>query len=170
MWPLIPPGTLDEHLKVVGVTALVTVLVVMIHYEGLRRLAMHYMRPGHSVRGHRHRTGFIGLIFALLALHAVEVVLYGLAFFWLEHQPDMGFIHGEHGLATVFDALYFSATIYTTLGLGDLSPVGAIRLIAGMESLTGLLLITWSASFTYLEMSRTWGAPEHRARDDDPPA
>ena len=47
-----------------------------------------------------------------------------------------------------------------TLGLGDLSPVGTVRLLAGTESLTGLLLITWSASFTYLEMSRMW------ARDD----
>lgn len=164
MWPLIPPDSLDEHLKVVAVTALVTVLVVMLHYEGLRRLSIHYMRAGRQMHGHRHRTGFIGLIFALLALHVLEIALYGLAFFWLEQQPDMGFIHGAHGIATVFDAVYFSATMYTTLGLGDLSPVGAVRLIAGMESLTGLLLITWSASFTYLEMSRTWAAP---VRDDD---
>jgi hypothetical protein len=28
--------------------------------------------------------------------------------------------------------------------------------MAGMESVTGLLLITWSASFTYLEMVRYW--------------
>ena len=68
----------------------------------------------------------------------------------------MGFIHGEHGITSLFDAVYFSATAYTTLGLGDLSPVGAIRMLAGMESVTGLLLITWSASFTYLEMSRLW--------------
>ena len=47
-----------------------------------------------------------------------------------------------------------------TLGLGDLSPVGTVRLLAGMESLTGLLLITWSASFTYLEMSRVWACDD----------
>lgn len=164
MWPLLPENALDEVIKVALVAALVTMVVVLLHYEVLQWLARFYGprtsgRP--LVRGRRRqRTGFVGLIFALLALHVVEIWCYGVAFYWLEHQPDMGYIHGEHGLKTAFDAVYFSATIYTTLGLGDLSPVGTVRLLAGMESLTGLLLITWSASFTYLEMSRVW------ARDD----
>jgi len=29
-------------------------------------------------------------------------------------------------------------------------------MVSGMEALTGFLMITWSASFTYLEMSRLW--------------
>ena len=29
-------------------------------------------------------------------------------------------------------------------------------LVAGIEALTGLLLIAWSASFTYLTMERIW--------------
>jgi hypothetical protein len=29
---------------------------------------------------------------------------------------------------------------------------------AGIESLTGLVLITWTASFSYLSMERFWGA------------
>jgi uncharacterized membrane protein len=29
-------------------------------------------------------------------------------------------------------------------------------MVAGMEALTGLLMISWTASFTYLEMSRYW--------------
>jgi hypothetical protein len=56
----------------------------------------------------------------------------------------------------VFDAIYFSASVFTTLGFGDLSPVGPIRFVAGTEALTGLVLIGWSASFTYLEMQRYW--------------
>ncbi len=48
--------------------------------------------------------------------------------------------------------------------------MGAIRQIAGMESLTGLLLITWSALFAYLEMSRTWGRLPDAGREIDPPA
>lgn len=161
MMPLIPPGTLDEHVKVVAVTALATAAVVLLHYEGLRWLARHYgPRTHHSRERHRHRRGFIGLIFALLLLHVLEIWCYGIAYYWLEHQPDMGFVHGEHGIRTLFDAIYFSATIYTTLGLGDLSPVGAIRLVSGMEAVTGLLLITWSASFTYLEMHQHWTRPD----------
>ena len=56
----------------------------------------------------------------------------------------------------VLDAVYLSATTYTTLGFGDLAPVGPIRFTAGTMALTGFVLITWSASFTFLEMSRDW--------------
>ena len=128
MWPLLPEGSLDEFVKVAAITAVLTAVVVLVHYEGLK----------------------------LLALHVAEIWCYGIGYYWMEQQPDMGFVHGPHGIGSLFDAIYFSATIYTTLGLGDLSPVGPIRLLTGMESVTGLLLITWSASFTYLEMSRVW--------------
>ena len=113
-------------------------------------------RTHHARERRRHRRDFIGLIFALLLLHVLEIWCYGIAYYWLEHQPDMGFVHGSHAIHTLFDAIYFSASMYTTLGLGDLSPVGAIRLVTGMEAVTGLLLITWSASFTYMEMHQHW--------------
>ena len=56
----------------------------------------------------------------------------------------------------LLDAVYLSTTTYSTLGFGDLVPTGPIRFMVGTESLIGLLLITWSASFTYLEMRRYW--------------
>ncbi len=42
------------------------------------------------------------------------------------------------------------------MGFDAANPSGAIRLLAGTEALTGLVLIAWSASFTYLEMARHW--------------
>ena len=51
-------------------------------------------------------------------------------------------------------------TNYTTVGWGDLSSIGPLRILAGAEALLGFMLITWSASFTYLVMARTWGAEE----------
>jgi len=47
-------------------------------------------------------------------------------------------------------------TSYTTLGIGEVYPTVPLRLIVGMASLNGFLLITWSASFTYLVMQRYW--------------
>jgi uncharacterized membrane protein len=35
-------------------------------------------------------------------------------------------------------------------------PVGAIRILAGVEALTGLVLVAWSASFAFLQMQRHW--------------
>ncbi|KAF1709403.1 Ion transport 2 [Pseudoxanthomonas kalamensis DSM 18571] len=149
---LIPPGQWAEHLLVTGVVSVVTALVVVIHYEGLKKLAQRYS----GKRTRRRRRVMLRIIFALLALHIAEIWCYGLSYWGLLQVADTGFVLGEQGMRTVFDAIYFSATTYTTLGLGDMAPVGAIRLVVGMESLTGFLLVTWSASFTYLEMSRYW--------------
>jgi hypothetical protein len=41
--------------------------------------------------------------------------------------------------------------------MGEIVPVGPIRFLTGMEAVGGLLLITWSASFTFIEMQRYWG-------------
>lgn len=149
---LIPAEQWMEHIVVAVSSLLITALVVIIHYEGLHALARRY-----SVRlPLRDRGVILRIIFALLGLHIIEIWCYGIGFWLLLLAPGTGYVHGEQGMDTLFDAIYLSATTYTTLGIGDLAPVGAIRLLSGLESLTGLLLITWSASFTYLEMSRYW--------------
>jgi hypothetical protein len=56
----------------------------------------------------------------------------------------------------VLDAVYLSATTYSTLGYGDLVPRGPIRFLLGTEAVVGFVMITWSASFAYLEMARYW--------------
>ena len=58
--------------------------------------------------------------------------------------------------AGLADAMYLSAVTYSTVGFGDVAPIGGIRFLAATESLIGLMMVTWSASFTYLEMSRHW--------------
>lgn len=47
------------------------------------------------------------------------------------------------------DCVYHSFVIYTTLGFGDITPIGLLRFLTGIESLTGLILIPWTASFMY---------------------
>ncbi len=149
---LIPREQVGEHLLVAVVAVAITALVVVIHYEGVHWLARRYT----TREPRRDRRRMLKVIFALLGLHIVEIWCYGLAYWALAGMPDTGFVHGQHGTDRVFDAIYFSAATYSTVGFGDLSPVGALRLLAGLEAVTGLLLITWSASFTYLEMSRVW--------------
>ena len=52
--------------------------------------------------------------------------------------------------------MYFSGIVYSTVGFGDLAPVGPVRLMAVLESVTGLVMIAWSASFTFIHMQRDW--------------
>ncbi len=94
-------------------------------------------------------------IFGALALHVLEIWIFGITAAGLLLLPNTGSIVGAHSLG-LLDAVYLSATTYTTLGFGDLTPVGPIRFLSGTIALTGFVLIAGSASFTYMEMSRNW--------------
>ena len=54
------------------------------------------------------------------------------------------------------DLFYFSLGTYTSLGIGDILPQGDLRIVTGIESLVGLVCITWTASFTFMQMVRYW--------------
>ena len=140
------------------VTALVTALVVLIHYEGLRLLAA--VTAGRAFR--RHRSALLAMMFALLALHVLEIICYGLGYWGLNTLPALGSVQGDPDLS-LFDGIYLSAMAYSTASFGDLWPSGAIRVMAGMEAITGLVMIAWSASFTYMAMTTLW--PGHRRRE-----
>lgn len=137
-----------------GTVALATVLVVVgcvfIHYEGLRVLTDRIAMPRYH-----HRKRVILLILCLLIMHVVEIWLFGGTYYLLLRYFDTGAIAGIDPL-NLFDCVYYSAMVYTTIGFGDLVPTGGVRLMTGMQGVTGLVLITWSASYTFLVMQRTW--------------
>jgi hypothetical protein len=95
------------------------------------------------------------VIAGVLLAHLIEICLFAAGFFLMHTRLGLGAIAGDFN-GTTLDYFYFSATTYSTLGVGDLFPTGAIRLVAGIEALTGFVLIGWSASFTYLTMQRSW--------------
>ncbi|MNM88825.1 Ion channel [compost metagenome] len=59
---------------------------------------------------------------------------------------------------TFMDCVYFSFTTYTTIGFGDIAPSGDLKYLTGLQALTGLVMITWTASFLFLEMQKYWKA------------
>jgi hypothetical protein len=85
------------------------------------------------------------VIGVLLLAHMAEIGLYAAAFYVCQNHLQLGVIAGDLQYG-VWDLLYFSISTYTTLGFGDLYPQGPLRLIAGIESLNGLVLIGWSTS------------------------
>jgi hypothetical protein len=95
----------------------------------------------------------VAMILVTVVAHGFNVVLYALAFWWLHHHPAFGTLIGEFTNGAQ-DFLYFSLTCYTSLGFGDIYPEGDVRILAGLEALNGLVLIAWSASFTFLSVSR----------------
>jgi hypothetical protein len=138
----------------IGATVLV-VLTILIHYEVLRFTSDHLRELPVPPRAR-----ILVVVIAAFAAHTVEVWLYALAYWAAIEIFDLGGFGGQP-LAGFEDSLYFSAVTYTSLGLGDYYPTRNLRLIAGVEALNGLVLIGWSASFTYLAMERYW--PEHHS-------
>jgi hypothetical protein len=140
----------DANLTVVAATVVAVVAAVLVHYEGLGLLSARLAQRQRQ----RRRKVLVGIA-GILVLHVVEIWIFGIACWLLMLWPACGHIAGYSPLH-LLDAVYFSAVTFSTVGFGDLAPVGALRFLIGTESLTGFVLITWSASFTYLEMEQFW--------------
>jgi len=93
---------------------------------------------------HRTAVGLIVLVAIIGHLLEISVFAAGYALLTL---PDGG---------PGFDVWYHSAAAYTSLG-DSLPGTPELRLMTAVEALTGLVLITWTASFTFLVMLRNWG-------------
>jgi len=138
------------------VTALVVGIVLVFHYEVIRLLNQWVVqRQGRLHEAVRDRPIILTVMFILLFAHVVEIWLFGSAFHLLLGHGGYGDIIGYPEM-NFLDSVYFSVTNYTTVGWGDLAPSGELRFLAGTESLVGFMMITWSASFGYLVMARTF--------------
>src|SRR3954447_14121725 len=137
-------------------SVVLVVTTILILYETLRLTSNHLaelpLRP---------RARIIVVVLATFVGHTAAVWTYAFAYWVLMVKWQIG---GFAGLPVdgFQDCLYFSVVTYTSLGFGDHVPVSHARLIAGVEALNGLLLIGWSASFTYLAMRRYWPLHERR--------
>jgi hypothetical protein len=100
-------------------------------------------------------TRVLFVVLVLFLAHILEIAFYGVAYALSVQLLGLGSFLGVE-VDDVMSYLYYSGVIYTSLGLGDIYPVGHIRFMTAIETLNGFLLITWSASFTFLAMGRLW--------------
>lgn len=138
------------------ITAAITVtilvaLTILVHYEVLRLASAVMPELGWI----KPRGRVVVVVFACFAAHTIEVWLFAVAYYLFVDVFALGGFGGAHHGAFV-DDVYFSAVTYTSLGFGDVYPLDNVRLISGVEALTGLLMIGWSASFTYVAMEKFW--------------
>ena len=127
---------------------------MLVHYEGLLSVSGRLQRMG----GPRRIKVLYGIL-SMLVMHVIEIWIFGITLWLLLKWPACGHIVSSVTTGSalgLLDSVYFSAMTYSTVGFGDVVPIGPIRFLAGTEGLLGLLLIGWSASFTYLEMERFW--------------
>ncbi len=152
-----------QHIIILVLSGMIVATCVLLHYEALRFL-------GGTLGAHVHkRIGVLLVMIGLLIAHFLEIWVFAIAYIFVERQLGFGHITGMTN-GDVFDYFYFSSISYTTVGFGDLLPVGALRMLTAAEGLAGLALITWSASFTFMAMQRFWPHPltgSHKNSDDE---
>ena len=92
---------------------------------------------------------FVWIVF----LHLMQVALWAVVFWEMGQLP------------TAEAAAYFSLVTYTTIGFGDIVLGPGWRVLAGIEGLTGLLLVGWSTAFVFAVVNRMY---EHWRQLHDP--
>ena len=136
-------------------------LSALIHALGLLGLLYWQTRQWPQIeaafRPRRNLPVFLLLFGVILTLHLIEISLWAGVYLWRHWLPDWE------------SSLYFSATSYSTTGYGDIVLPRAWRLIGVMESITGVLLLGWSAAFFFTVVHRFFEIRIRlwqRARDD----
>ncbi|NRA58663.1 MAG: two pore domain potassium channel family protein [Phycisphaerales bacterium] len=142
-------------LPVIVAAAIAAVACVGLHAEVVCRLAAWGDATKRSLR-----LVLPSCVLVLLATHIVQVHIFALVHFVVEK------IYGERvGIlsmaadGSLTERIYFSGVVFSTLGFGDIVPFGPLRLLVAVESITGLMLIAWSATLTYGVLERANFSP-----------
>lgn len=132
----------------------------LLHLSVLHRLAVRFdgqTTPGPAL--------WVGTFLIIGLLHVTEAGFYTLAL-----KAGQGLGLGSFASAGAhsgwMDTYYFALVSYTSLGLGDIYPTGHLRLIAGIASLNGFLLISCSAALLFRMVSQA----NHNERNTHDPA
>jgi len=103
----------------------------------------------------RNRPLMFFLVVAIFSAHTIAVWIYGTVYWVMVHsfgvEPLSGIAHDNF-----FGYIYFSAATYSSLGIGDVFPHGAMQFITGVQVLNGLILIGWSVTVTYFAVQKLW--------------
>lgn len=92
-------------------------------------------------------------VMGIFIAHSAAVLFYAIIYWVLIHFLGFSDLSGNiQGHFSTY--LYFSITTYSSLGVGDVFPVHSLRFLSGIEAINGLILITWSAAFTFFSVQK----------------
>lgn len=111
------------------------------------------LNKGHQLLNQRS-TLTLKLLIALLVLfsHLLVAAFFAVGF-WLGETMGLGSFRQASSMEAM-DYFYFSLINVTTLGLADIFPTEHLRVLAGVEALTGFALISCSAQLFWSMMKQ----------------
>ncbi len=123
---------------------------IFIQYEALRLISLMV----DEAQGPPRRSILL-VVSGAMMIHIVVIAVWAVGYWVATGVLGLGSLIGADA-DHAGSYFVFSAEAYSSLGLGDINLAGPVRLLAGLEALTGLLMIAWSATFTFLAMQRFW--------------
>jgi hypothetical protein len=128
-------------------------LCFLLHFEALRLLT------GATVRSPSRPRVVLAIAMAgLVSVHIAEIALFAVAFYASVRLFGLGSFVESRSMMPV-DYFYYAAETYSSLGYGDIYPLGDVRLLASITPLVGILLLGWSGAFLF-SLVRIDGANE----------
>ena len=128
-----------KPMAALGIGAFILVCLVLFHGAGLHRILIQQKRGERRLRLERPHLIAASLLFGwsvflMLSLHIAEIMIWA---FFLTH---MGLV------VRAYDAIYFCANAYTTLGYGNVDLGVHWRNISPIIGISGLFTFAWTTS------------------------
>jgi hypothetical protein len=131
----------DEYkpMAALGIGSLMLVFLALFHGAGLHMISVQQKRSERRVLSRRPSVVAGALLFGwsvflMLALHVVEIMIWG-------------FVTIHTGIVKhAYDAIYYCANAYTTLGMGSLDIDKNWRNISPIIAISGLFTFAWTTS------------------------
>src|SRR5271156_113867 len=131
----------DEYkpMAALGIGSFMLVFLVLFHGAGLHLIFVQQKRRERRLRLERPNLAAGALLFGcsvflMLALHIVEILIWSFA---ITHTGIVKY---------AYDAMYFCANAYTTLGMGNLDLDAHWRNISPIIGISGLFTFAWTTS------------------------
>lgn len=135
---------LNQLLTGVALVAVTVIFQAVFTVTGLRCLEW---LEGRRRRVSHHHAIYIIVFFVFLMFFGIVIDVCIWAVFYYK----------SGALAQFEEALYFSASTFTTLGYGDIVPSEGWRLIASFEAANGLIIFGWSTAFIMAAIQHSYG-------------
>jgi len=114
-------------------------------------------------RGSSNRVKIALSVSCLIGTHLLQVAVFASGYLIGERVLNLGTMAASHQIG-MRDVFYYSAEVFSTLGLGDVYATSDLRMLTAIESLSGMLLLSWSASFIVIAVQHAGSANQDPQR------
>ena len=93
------------------------------------------------------------LSFVLLISHIFQIGLFAFMYFIFINYFGLELVFIDESPYSLLNYIYYSASVYTALGFGDVYPLGLLKIPSAFQPIFGLAMIAFSASTIFKKIS-----------------